>query len=30
MAGRSNAKTIDLHHPRNDDISVGELERIGI
>jgi hypothetical protein len=30
MAGHSNAKTIGLYDRRNDDISVGEVERIGI
>jgi hypothetical protein len=30
MAGHSNAKTTGLYDRRNDDISVGEFERIGI
>jgi integrase len=30
MAGHSNAKTTGLYDRRNDDISVGEVERIGI
>ena len=30
MAGHSNAKTIGLYDRRNDDISMGEVERIGI
>jgi len=30
MAGHSNAKTTGLYDGRNDDISVGEVERIGI
>jgi site-specific recombinase XerD len=30
MAGHSNAKTTGLYDQRNDDISVGEVERIGI
>jgi len=30
MAGHSNAKTTGLYDRRNDDISVGEGERIGI
>jgi hypothetical protein len=30
MAGRSNAKTTVLHERRSDDISVGEVERIGV
>jgi integrase/recombinase XerD len=30
MAGYSNAKTNGLYDRRNDDISVGEVERIGI
>jgi site-specific recombinase XerD len=30
MAGHSNAKTTGLYDRRNDDISVGEIERIGI
>jgi len=30
MAGHSNAKTSGLYDRRNDDISVGEVERIGI
>jgi integrase/recombinase XerD len=30
MAGHSNAKTTGLYNRRNDDISVGEVERIGI
>jgi hypothetical protein len=30
MAGQSNAKTTGLNDRRNDDISVGEVERIGI
>jgi site-specific recombinase XerD len=30
MAGHSSAKTTDLYDRRNDDISVGEGERIGI
>ena len=30
MAGHSNAKTTGLYDRRNDDISVGEAERIGI
>jgi site-specific recombinase XerD len=30
MAGHSNAKTTGLYDRRNDDISVGEMERIGI
>ncbi|MGH9432554.1 MAG: tyrosine-type recombinase/integrase [Terriglobia bacterium] len=30
MAGHSNAKTTGLYGRRNDDISVGEVERIGI
>jgi integrase len=30
MAGHSNAKTTSLYDRRNDDISVGEVERIGI
>lgn len=30
MAGHSNAKTAGLYDRRNDDISVGEVERIGI
>jgi integrase len=30
MAGHSNAKTTRLYDRRNDDISVGEVERIGI
>jgi hypothetical protein len=29
-AGRSNAETIGFYDPRNDDISMGEVERIGI
>jgi integrase/recombinase XerD len=29
MAGHSNAKTTVLSDPRNDDVSVGEVERIG-
>ena len=29
MAGHSNAKTTGLYDRRNDDISVGEVERIG-
>jgi len=30
MAGHSNAKTTGLYDRRNDDVSVGEVERIGI
>jgi integrase/recombinase XerD len=30
IAGHSNAKTTGLYDRRNDDISVGEVERIGI
>jgi integrase len=30
MAGHSNAKTTGLYDRRNDDISAGEVERIGI
>jgi hypothetical protein len=30
MAGHSNAKTTGLYDRRNDDITVGEMERIGI
>jgi integrase len=30
MAGHSNAKTAGFYGRRNDDISVGEVERIGI
>jgi hypothetical protein len=30
MAGHSNAKTTDLYDRRNDDVSVGKVERIGI
>ena len=30
MAGHANAKTTGLYDRRNDDISVGEVERIGI
>jgi integrase/recombinase XerD len=30
MAGHSNIKTTELYDRRNDDISVGEVERIGI
>jgi integrase len=30
MAGHSNAKTTGLYGRRNDDISVGEVERTGI
>jgi integrase/recombinase XerD len=30
MAGHSKAKTTGLYDWRNDDISVGEVERIGI
>jgi integrase/recombinase XerD len=30
MAGHSNVKTTGLYDRRNDDISVGEVERIGI
>jgi len=30
MAGHSNAKTTGLYDRRNDDIRVGEVERIGI
>jgi integrase/recombinase XerD len=30
MAGHSNAKTTELYDRRNDDVSVGEVERIGI
>jgi integrase len=30
MAGHSNAKTTGLYERRKDDISVGEVERIGI
>jgi integrase/recombinase XerD len=30
MAGHSNAKKTGLYDRRNDDISVGEVERIGI
>jgi hypothetical protein len=30
MAGHSNAKLTSLYDRRNDDISVGEVERIGI
>jgi hypothetical protein len=30
MAGHANARTTGLHDWRNDDISVGEIERIGI
>ena len=30
MAGHSNAKTAGLYDTRDDDISVGEVERIGI
>ena len=29
-AGHSNAKTTALYDRRNDDISVGEVERVGI
>jgi integrase len=30
MAGHSNAKTTGLYDRRNDDVSVGEVEKIGI
>jgi integrase/recombinase XerD len=30
MAGHANAKTTGLYDRRNDDISVGEVEKIGI
>jgi integrase/recombinase XerD len=30
MAGHANAKTTGLYDRRNDDISVGEVERVGI
>jgi integrase/recombinase XerD len=30
MAGHSNAKTIGLYDRRNDDISVSEVERVGL
>jgi integrase len=30
MAGHSNAKTTGLYDRRNDDVSVGEVERVGI
>jgi integrase len=30
MAGHSNAKTTGLYDRRNDDVNVGEVERIGI
>lgn len=30
MTGHSNAKTTGLYDRRNDDVSVGEVERIGI
>jgi integrase/recombinase XerD len=30
MAGHSNAKTTGLYDRRNDDVSVGEVARIGI
>ncbi len=30
MAGHANAKTTGLYDRRNDDVSVGEVERIGI
>lgn len=30
MAGHSNAKTTGLYDRRNDDVSVGKVERIGI
>ena len=30
MAGHANAETTGLYDRRNDDVSVGELERIGI
>jgi hypothetical protein len=30
LAGHSNAKTTGLYDRRNDDISIGEVERIGI
>jgi len=30
MAGHSNAKTIGLHDRRNDDVSLDEVDRIGI
>jgi integrase/recombinase XerD len=30
MAGHSNAKTTGLNDRRNDDASIGEVERIGI
>jgi len=30
MAGHSNAKTTGLYDRRNDDISIGEVERVGI
>jgi integrase/recombinase XerD len=30
MAGHSNAKTTGLYNRRNDDVSIGEVERIGI
>jgi hypothetical protein len=30
MAGHSNAKTTGLYDRRNDDSSVGEVERIGV
>jgi integrase/recombinase XerD len=30
MAGHSNTKTTGLYDRRNDDVSVGEVERIGI
>jgi integrase len=30
MAGHSNAKTTGLYDRRDDDVSVGEVERIGI
>jgi integrase len=30
MAGHSNAKTTGLYDRRNDDVSAGEVERIGI
>jgi hypothetical protein len=30
MAGHANAETTGLYDRRNDDVSVGEVERIGI
>jgi hypothetical protein len=30
MAGHSNAKMTGLYDRRNDDVSVGEMERLGI